>query len=247
MLEHPDASPTTLEARFRHDVRQQKQRSPAADKTAGSGQAFSQASVTRSTFSGPHTAIWRRVPFALLRLSASARPRAQQQPPRRRPSAHADHDRVLDTGYCSVVRFSDVSTEQIEGLRARIEEYNRPPAVFAATRPEGASQQRTGPAVHAPVFATAEDVDAERAGVCGAMDAGRAPGARATWTCCPRIKLGVERRPDARLGGARRAHAGDVASPICLRASRRPALQRSSASSNTPTARAAAGRAHRLC
>jgi hypothetical protein len=92
--------------------------------------------------------------------------------------------------YVRVVRFSDVSAERIEGLRARIEESDGPPPGVPTTGLKVLYDGEQGTAVVLQYFATAEDMDAG-AQAFSAMDAAETPGTRASVDMCE-IKLEVE-------------------------------------------------------
>jgi hypothetical protein len=92
--------------------------------------------------------------------------------------------------YVRVVRFSDVSAERIEGLRARIDESDGPPDGVPTTGLKVLYDGAQGTAVVLQYFATAEDMDAG-AQAFSAMDAAETPGTRASVDMCE-IKLEVE-------------------------------------------------------
>jgi hypothetical protein len=92
--------------------------------------------------------------------------------------------------YVRVVRFSDVSAERIEGLRARIDESDGPPPGVPTTGLKVLYDADQGTAVVLQYFATAEDMDAG-AQAFSAMDAAETPGTRASVDMCE-IKLEVE-------------------------------------------------------
>lgn len=92
--------------------------------------------------------------------------------------------------YVRVVRFRDVSAERIEGLRARLEESDGPPAGVPTTGLKMLYDGEQGTAVVLQYFATAEDMDAG-AQAFSAMDAAETPGTRASVDMCE-IKLEVE-------------------------------------------------------
>jgi hypothetical protein len=78
-----------------------------------------------------------------------------------------------------VVRFTDVSSERIEGLLARIEESGGPPPGVPATGLKILFDEAQGTAVVLQYFESAEDM---RAGdeAFSAMDAAETPGTRAS-------------------------------------------------------------------
>ena len=92
--------------------------------------------------------------------------------------------------YVRVVRFSDVSAERIEGLRARIDEADGPPPGVPTTGLKVLYDGEQGTAVVLQYFATAEDMDAG-AQAFSAMDAAETPGTRASVDMCE-IKLEVD-------------------------------------------------------
>jgi hypothetical protein len=92
--------------------------------------------------------------------------------------------------YVRVVRFSDVSAERIEGLRARIEESDGPPPGVPTTGLKVLYDGEQGTAVVLQYFATAEDMEAG-AQAFSAMDPADTPGTRASVDMCE-IKLEVE-------------------------------------------------------
>ena len=92
--------------------------------------------------------------------------------------------------YVRVVRFSDVSAERIEGLRARVAESDGPPAGVPATGLKVLYDGQQGTAVVLQYFATAEDMDAG-AQAFSAMDVAETPGTRTSVDMCE-IKLEVE-------------------------------------------------------
>ena len=89
-----------------------------------------------------------------------------------------------------VVRFTDVTAERIEALRARIEEADGPPPGVRSTALKILFDQAQGTAVVLQYFATAEDME-EGGRVFSAMDAGETPGSRASVDMCE-ITLEVE-------------------------------------------------------
>jgi len=85
--------------------------------------------------------------------------------------------------YVRVVRFTDVSAERIDGLLARIEEADGPPADVPATGLTMLFDEAQGTAVVLQYFETAGDMEAG-ARVFSAMDASETPGARASVDMC---------------------------------------------------------------
>lgn len=89
-----------------------------------------------------------------------------------------------------VVRFTDVTAERIDALRARIEEAGGPPPGVRSTALKVLFDAAEGTAIVLQYFATAADME-EGARVFGAMDAGETPGTRASVDMCE-IALDVE-------------------------------------------------------
>jgi hypothetical protein len=89
--------------------------------------------------------------------------------------------------YVRVVRFTDVSTERIEALLARIEESDGPPPDVPTTGLKMLLDEAQGTAVVLQYFATEEDMKAGAAAF-SAMDASETPGTRASVDMCE-IKL----------------------------------------------------------
>lgn len=89
--------------------------------------------------------------------------------------------------YVRVVRFTDVTTERIEGLRARIEDNGGAPAGVPATELKFLFDERQGTAVAMQYFETAEDMEAG-AQVLSTMDAAATPGTRVSVDMCE-VKL----------------------------------------------------------
>jgi hypothetical protein len=89
--------------------------------------------------------------------------------------------------YVRVVRFTDVTTERIEGLRARIEEAGGPPPDIPTTGLKVLFDEAQGTAVVMQHFETAEDMEAG-AQAFSAMDPAETPGARASVDMCE-VKL----------------------------------------------------------
>jgi hypothetical protein len=89
--------------------------------------------------------------------------------------------------YERVVRFTDVSAEQVDRLVARINEADGPPPGVKATGIKLLFDAAQGTAVATQAFATAEDM-AEGAKVFAAMDTSETPGTRVSVDECE-IKL----------------------------------------------------------
>ncbi|MGH2898696.1 MAG: hypothetical protein ACRDMZ_08475 [Solirubrobacteraceae bacterium] len=89
--------------------------------------------------------------------------------------------------YVRVVRFTDVNSERIKALLARIEESDGPPADIPTTGLKVLLDEGHATAVVLQYFATQEDMNAGDAAF-SAMDAGETPGARASVDMCE-IKL----------------------------------------------------------
>jgi hypothetical protein len=85
--------------------------------------------------------------------------------------------------YIRVVRFTDVSAERVDGLRAQIEASDGPPPDVPATGLQMLFDKDQGTAVVLQLFDTAEDM---RAGdqAFGAMDPSETPGTRASVDMC---------------------------------------------------------------
>jgi len=92
--------------------------------------------------------------------------------------------------YIRVVRFTDVDTERIEGLLARIEESDGPPPGVPSTGLKVLHDGDQGTAVVLQYFATAEDMDAG-AKAFSEMDVADTPGTRASVDMCE-LKLELE-------------------------------------------------------
>jgi hypothetical protein len=92
--------------------------------------------------------------------------------------------------YIRVVRFTDVSTERIEGLLARIEESGGQPPGVPTTGLKVLFDEGQGTAVVLQYFATEEDMTAGAAAF-SAMDSSETPGTRASVDMCE-IKLEQE-------------------------------------------------------
>ena len=82
-----------------------------------------------------------------------------------------------------VVRFTDVTAERIDALRARIEEADGPPPGVRSTALKVLFDAGQGTAVVLQYFATAEDME-EGGRVFSAMDPGETPGTRASVDMC---------------------------------------------------------------
>jgi hypothetical protein len=92
--------------------------------------------------------------------------------------------------YVRVVRFTDVTAERIQQLRARVEDAEGPPPDVPATGLQVLLDESQGTAVVLQFYDSAEDMQAgDRA--FGAMDASDTPGARASVDMC---ELTLERR-----------------------------------------------------
>jgi hypothetical protein len=92
--------------------------------------------------------------------------------------------------YVRVVRFTDVTAERIEQLRARVEEAGGPPPDVPTTGLQVLFDESQGTAVVLQLYDSEEDMQAgDRA--FGAMDASETPGARASVDMC---ELKLERR-----------------------------------------------------
>lgn len=89
-----------------------------------------------------------------------------------------------------VVRFTDVSAERIEALRARLEEAEGPPPGVRVTALKVLFDEAQGTAVVLQYFDTAQDM-AEGAKVFSAMDPGETPGARASVDMCE-VKVEIQ-------------------------------------------------------
>ena len=85
--------------------------------------------------------------------------------------------------FVRVVRFTDVTAEKVDGLLARIEESDGPPADVPATGLQMFFDQDQGTAVVLQLFDTAADM---RAGdqAFSAMDPSETPGTRASVDMC---------------------------------------------------------------
>jgi hypothetical protein len=92
--------------------------------------------------------------------------------------------------YVRVVRFTDVSAEQMKGLLARVSESGGPPPGVPATHLTMLLDEAQGTAVVLQYFATAEDMSTG-AQTFSAMDASETPGTRASVDMCE-LKLEVD-------------------------------------------------------
>jgi hypothetical protein len=85
-----------------------------------------------------------------------------------------------------VVRFSDVSAEQMQQLQARVDEAGGPPPGVNTTGLKVLFDEDQGTAVVAQEFATAEDMNAA-AKVFDAMDPSETPGTRVSVDACEQV------------------------------------------------------------
>jgi hypothetical protein len=92
--------------------------------------------------------------------------------------------------YVRVVRFTDVTAEQIDALLARVKEAGGPPPGVQATGLEVLFDADQGTAVVLQRFANAADMQ-EAAKVFAAMDPSETPGSRASVDACE-LKLDLE-------------------------------------------------------
>jgi hypothetical protein len=92
--------------------------------------------------------------------------------------------------YVRVVRFTDVSTERIEGLLASIKESNGPPPGVPTSGLKMLLDEGQGTAVVLQYFETEADMEAGAAAF-SAMDASETPGTRASVDMCE-MKLELE-------------------------------------------------------
>jgi len=88
--------------------------------------------------------------------------------------------------YVRVVRFSGVTPERIETLRARVKEAGGPPPGVKATGLEVLFDEAQGSAVVLQRFETAADMR-EAAAVFEAMDPGETPGTRTSVDGCASV------------------------------------------------------------
>jgi hypothetical protein len=111
---------------------------------------------------------------------------------RRRVNRYGRVNRFVEVAavYVRVVRFSDVSAERIEGLRARVDAADGPPPGIPTTGLKVLYDEGQGTAVVLQYFATAEDMEAGDQAF-SAMDAAETPGTRASVDMCE-IKLEVD-------------------------------------------------------
>jgi hypothetical protein len=89
--------------------------------------------------------------------------------------------------YTRVVRFTDVSSERMEGLLARVKEAGGPPPGVTSTGISVLFDEANGVAVVLQHFATSADMD-ESAKVFAAMDPSDTPGTRTSVDACE-VKL----------------------------------------------------------
>jgi hypothetical protein len=85
--------------------------------------------------------------------------------------------------YVRVVRFTDVSTERVDGLLARIQEAEGPPPGVDSTRIQFLLDGSQGTAVVLQYFETAEAMEAGGR-VLSEMDASETPGTRVSVDVC---------------------------------------------------------------
>ena len=85
--------------------------------------------------------------------------------------------------YVRVVRFTDVNTERVDGLLARVEESDGPPPGVPATGLKILIDEAQGTAVVLQYFATEEDMEAGAAAF-SAMDPSETPGTRVSVDMC---------------------------------------------------------------
>jgi hypothetical protein len=85
--------------------------------------------------------------------------------------------------FVRVVRFTDVSSERMEGLQARIDSEEGPPPGVPTTGVKVLADEGQGTAVVLQYFATEEDMKVG-AEAFSAMDAGDTPGTRASVDMC---------------------------------------------------------------
>jgi hypothetical protein len=79
--------------------------------------------------------------------------------------------------YVRVVRFTDVTSQRVEEVLARIDEADGPPREVPATGLQLVFDESQGTAVVLQLFETEEDMQAGHRAF-GAMDAGETPGTR---------------------------------------------------------------------
>lgn len=92
--------------------------------------------------------------------------------------------------YIRVVRFSDVSSERMKDMLARISESDGPPPGVPASGLRVLHDESQGTAVVLQSFASAEDME-EAAKVFDAMDPSDTPGTRASVDACE-VKLEID-------------------------------------------------------
>ena len=85
--------------------------------------------------------------------------------------------------YVRVVRFTDVSQERADGLRARVEESDGPPEGVRSTGIKFLVDEEQGTAVVLQYFASEQDMR-EGAEALSAMDPADTPGTRASVDMC---------------------------------------------------------------
>ena len=85
--------------------------------------------------------------------------------------------------FVRVVRFTDVTADRVEAVRARIKESDGPPPGVAATRLQMMFDAGRGTAVVLQYFETAEDMEAG-ARILAAMDVTETPGTRVSVDTC---------------------------------------------------------------
>jgi hypothetical protein len=81
--------------------------------------------------------------------------------------------------YVRVVRFTDVSSERMQQMLARVKEAGGPPPGVRSAAMKFLYDEAQGTAISMQEFATAQDMD-EAARVLGAMDPSETPGTRAS-------------------------------------------------------------------
>jgi hypothetical protein len=92
--------------------------------------------------------------------------------------------------YVRVVRFTDVTSEQVESSLARVKESDGPPPGVPSTGVKFLYDAEQGTAVVLQYFATEEDMQTGAA-VFSAMDPSETPGTRATVDMCE-LKLELQ-------------------------------------------------------
>jgi hypothetical protein len=92
--------------------------------------------------------------------------------------------------FVRVVRFTDVDSERVQALLARIETGDGPPPGVPASSLKVLLDESQGTAVVLQTFATAEDM-ATGAAVLSAMDPAETPGTRASVDTCE-VKLEID-------------------------------------------------------